>query len=555
MRPNGAEGPDGGLRKRIAVIGGGPAGLAVMKEMKAAGHQVTGFEKRASVGGVYQGSYDGMQLTSSTAITQFSDYVVRDLDFPVLWKAPEYVDYLEDYARRFDVLRHYRFETGVTSVLRLPGGGWRVTSQSPEGEDELDVDHVVVCTGGNMKPRYPEWLEGGCFKGEVWHSARVRTDADFAGRRVLVVGMGESGSDIALMAARGGVSCAISTRNGPGFVIPRTFRGLPTDLDTNRCYHALPRSVVNKPIVRFKVKIEDALVHPDEDAAVLARAGELNRARGLAPFYRFGTKSIAFIEAMLYHGAGYHGDVAELKEDRVVFRDGTEYECDTIVCCTGFGPEFSFLQEHEPALARRGMQSRAMYKRMIVPEEGTDIAFVGFVRPGIGSVPPCAEMQARYLAQLVSGEKPLPSRAEMEEDIELHASLDLKYFPADAARVSALTDFFRFMESMAHEIGCRPKLGRLFLRSPWTAVKVLTGPLCAAQFRLMGPGADPKPAREALRRIPTMPWPVLAYEAVLLFGCWALGLTREPWRKWKFRAAPAPRREPHGVERPQPALQ
>jgi dimethylaniline monooxygenase (N-oxide forming) len=480
--------------------------------------------------------------------------VVRDVDFPVLWKGPEYVDYLESYARSFDLLRHYRFGTEVTSVRRLPDGGWRVSSASDDGVGEMDVDHVVVCSGGNMKPRFPEWLDRDRFDGEIWHSGQVKSDAEFAGRRVLVVGMGESGSDIALMAARGGVSCAISTRNGPGFVIPRTFRGLPTDLDTNRCYHALPRSVVNKPVVRFKVRIEDALVTPDEDVAVLAKASEINRARGLAPFYRFGTKSIAFIEAMLYHGAGYHGDVAELKPDGVVFRDGTEYACDTIVFCTGFAPEFGFLAEHEPELARRAMKSRSLYKRMIVPEAGTDIAFVGFVRPGIGSVPPCAEMQARYLAQLLSGDRALPSQAEMAEDIQLHAELDLKYFPQDAERVSALTDFFRFMESMAHEIGCRPRLGRLFLRDPWTAVKVLTGPLCAAQFRLMGPGADPGPAADALRRIPTMPWPVLAYEAVLLFGCWALGLTREPWRKWKFGKAPAPRREHLPVERPQPVM-
>lgn len=539
-----------GTGKRIAVIGGGPAGLAALKELKEKGHQVTGYEKRGRLGGAYTDTYAGLQLTSSSVVTSFGSFV-RDRDLPraVVWQCGEYLEYLSEYARRFGLERHFRLGTAVRSLRRAPQGGWLLRSAPAaaapgEGEEERHYDHVVICGGNNQRPRLPEWADASRFHGEIWHSSRVRDQNDFAGRRVLVVGMGESGSDIALMAARGGAACTISVRNGPGYVIPRYYRGLPTDLDTNRCYHALPRSAVNHPVVRFKVKIEDALSTGPVDHAVLRKASELNRAGGEAPFNRFATKSTGFVEAIVHHGAEYRtAGVAELRGDRAVFTDGSELECDLIVCCTGFTPWYPYLEEHHPELAAAVRDPRALYKRMLIPGGGLDIAWVGYVRPAFGSVPPIAEMQARYLALLISGELALPSEAEMRRDQEMHAELDLKHFVHDGERMLTLTDFYRFMETTAREIGCRPSLGRLFLRDPRTALHVLFGPLSAAQYRLTGPGADPAAARAALRQMPTMPWPVLAYELFLLAGCWALGLMREPWRSPRAARAAQPRLE------------
>jgi hypothetical protein len=136
----------------------------------------------------------------------------------------------------------------------------------------------------------------------------------------------------------------------------------------------------------------------------------------------------------------------------------------------------------------------------------------------------------------------------------MHADIDLKQFVHDAERMLTITDFFRFMESMGHEIGCRPPLRQLFLRDPRAALKVVFGPLTAVQYRLVGPGADPGPASAALRRMPTMPWPVLAYVLMLVSGCWAAGLMREPWRKWQAKPAPA-RPGPAAAGAPQPGLE
>jgi len=155
---------------------------------------------------------------------------------------------------------------------------------------------------------------------------------------------------------------------------------------------------------------------------------------------------------------------------------------------------------------------------MILPEFGTRAAWIGLVRPGFGGIPPLAEMQARYFALLVSGERVLPGAAQMRQDIEQAARLDCEQYPDDAGRVNALTDHLRFLDSMATVIGCQPPLGKLFLTEPATWAKVLFGPLNGAQYRLAGPGAEPELAREILSRVPTMPWPVLAWEAAFLSG-------------------------------------
>lgn len=524
-------------RKRIAVIGAGPAGLVTLKELKEKGHEVLAFEQRSTIGGAFTEVYDHLRLTSSNLLTSFSSYVGGEPGRAVIWRSGEYVSYLSEYARRFDLTPHLRLSTAVQSIRRGPQGEWRLRVTDAGAEhgvahaSELECDHVVICCGPNGRPQLPAWADPGRFDGRICHSADVRSAAEFAGKRVLIVGLGESGSDLTLMAARAGDRCAMSTRNGPGYVIPRMFDGLPSDIDTSRCYHSLPRSVFGKPIVRFKTRIESACARGTDDVAVLRKCDEINRARGVSPLHRFGTKSTGFVEAMVHHGASYRPEVAALERDRVVFVDGSDFYCDVIVCCTGFAPEFPFLREHEPELAMKGRNSRALYKRMLVPGAGTGIAWIGYVRPGLGSVPPCAEMQARYLAQLISGESALPSEHEMERDIRLHAELDLSQFGEDAVRLGTLTDFFRFMETMAAVIGCRPSLRRMFIHEPFTALKVLLGPLSPAQYRLTGPGADPEAARAALRRMPTMRWPVLGYELLLLLGCWVARLTREEWKQ------------------------
>jgi dimethylaniline monooxygenase (N-oxide forming) len=317
------------------------------------------------------------------------------------------------------------------------------------------------------------------------------------------------------LAARTAGAVALSTRKGPGYVVPRLFAGKPTDLDTNRCYHAIPRKYSNNPILRLKVKLENIYLGSHDDKAVLAKTKEINDRRGRSPFQRFGTKNTSFVEAMVHYGAEYKPDIASISGRKVTFKDGSEFIADRIVFCTGYRALYPFLAEC-PHLAEGGSNPRLMFKRMIHPDAGADIVWIGLVRPGFGSIPPMAEMQARYFAQLVSGKLSLPPKEVMIEDIKRQEQLDMEQYPDDAGTIKPLTDYYRFMNAMAAEIGCAPSLSKLFLTSPRLWFKVLFAPLAGVQFRLNGPGADPVRARAVLARTPTMPWPVLAYEFAFL---------------------------------------
>src|SRR5262249_27390135 len=161
-----------------------------------------------------------------------------------------------------------------------------------------------------------------------------------------------------------------STRKGPGYVIPRYAAGKPSDLDTNRCYHAIPRPLQATPLVRFKTRIEDCFLGPEDDRSVLLKAAEINRRRGYSPFHRFALKNTSFVEAILRHGTEVKAEIDHLEKDCVIFVDGTSFQCDVIIVCTGYCFAFPFLAQTHPDLAREASDPRALYKHMIHPRLG-----------------------------------------------------------------------------------------------------------------------------------------------------------------------------------------
>lgn len=526
----GGRSPPRGRRLKAAVIGAGPSGLVASRALREQGLTVAGFESSDDVGGVYRTHYGALKLTSSSAVTSFGCHPNGDEANPVMWHRDEYLRYLESFAERADLARSIRFGATVTRIARdgveLP---WSVTWRERDGAERSDeFDRVAICSGVHTEPRIPEVPGLDTYEGRICHSSTFSSDEDLGGERVLVVGLGESGSDVALLAARTADAVALSSRNGPGYVVPRMFAGRPTDLDTNRCYHSIPRRHSNNPILRLKVRIENRYLGASDDRPALAKADEINAARGRSPFQRFGTKNTSFIEAMLRHGALYLPGIREIAGRTVRFEDGASFEADRIVFCTGYRARYPFLADC-PELATGGADPRGLYKRMFHPDIGGEVAWIGLVRPGFGSIPPMAEMQARLFALVASGRRPLPSKEAMRDDIALQAGLDHEQYPDDAAAIRPLTDYLRFMDAMAREIGCTPRLRLLALRHPRLWFKTMFAPICGSQFRLHGPGATPE-ARRALLATPTMPLPVLAYEFAFLLCARASDLFRRTGR-------------------------
>jgi dimethylaniline monooxygenase (N-oxide forming) len=498
----------------VAVIGAGPAGLPFLKELREAGHDAVCFEASDHVGGNFARAYDGARLVSSNLVTAFSDFREPRESRARFWDFNEYAAYLNDYADHFDLRPHIRFETRVTRVE--PAGeslseGVVLTAEPATGEaSRIRFDRVAVCTGSHHKREVPSWPGDDIFEGEILHHQDFMSASRFAGARVLVVGAGESGSDLAYQISRVAAASGISVRHHTGHIVWRNpsdlQEGWPNrgaaDLDTSRAHHSLP-SWYGPVIARHR--FENLKPIPGTANTVIEKIAEINIAQGTSALNKFGLKNAGMVRAIVEHGCRRFPGIERLERDRVVFVDGQEFECDYLICATGYTVAFPALEESFPVAAMEACRPRFnLYRHAVHPDLGPEIFWGGFARPAFGAIPPISEMQARWFALLCSGERSLPSPEKMRKVIKADNERALKQFPEDAERIANLVDYLHILDDIAGMIGCRPPQ-RLWLtdRALWR--KIMVGPITGAQYRLRGPGAKPEMARESLRRTPVPP--------------------------------------------------
>ena len=510
-------------KKHVCIIGGGSSALILMKELQTLGHTFEAFEMLPTIGGVYVKSYQNTILTTSSLLTAWSDHSDGNEANPRFWTAEEYLEYLDAFAKKHDLYKHICFLHRVELVRKCAQSGkWMVTvrgGMACEGVDRcpaiaadptaeprtIAFDCVAVCTGTNTYPSLPCFPGQECFKGTLIHSVDYHTPEVFAGKRVLIIGSGESGSDITNEISRFASKCAIVIRGKHGHLIPRIqAHGRVTDLNTNRCRYSNPYvfgdwiGYVTQVAKRFFSSFG-----PQTDMKkVLKKIGELNMMQKTSAFSKFGCKNEGFVAAMVLRGAELHRDNFVLKENKVVFDDGSEFECDAIVACTGFKNAFPMFEQYHPEIVTAGLNPRTNYKQIFNTTYPGEIAFFGFARPAFGSIPPTVEMQTRLFSMVVNGDIKLPSQDEMVR-VALKDQKEWEYrFGYDAKRVKGLVDFQVYCDGLAQIMGVLPPLRELFFHKPWLWFKIMFGPFTMHQYRLVGPGADPKRAEEVYARTP-----------------------------------------------------
>jgi dimethylaniline monooxygenase (N-oxide forming) len=512
-------------RKKVAVIGAGPVGLVTTKELMDFDHDVSLFERSDKIGGVFAHYYRCGRLTSSSVITAFGSYYPDNLSAdPKIWTFDEYTQYLESFAEHFNIMDRTRLETTVTNVEE----NWDEETQtmkylvrsSRNGIEHAEIfDHVAVCVGIAARPKNPVLKGIENFDGKIMHSFDFKSPSDFAGKNVLCIGLGESGSDIVYHISKVANTSAISTRKGPGYVIPRHFGGHVADLDTTRAYHGLPKVLAKSGIINLKRKLEGLWASDSDDFKSLAIAGQINAKRGISAFRRFGTKNTAFCDAIMYNGTQYFPGVDYLTADGVTFVDGSHFKCDTIVNCTGFGLDFPFLKSIKGLQKEDGCTciTQNLFLNMVRPSYGLGIVFIGLNRPAIGSVMPLAEMSARYFTSIISGLKQIPSEKEMRIKIEENLSRNAHHYPVDAKKITVLIDFLSTYDDYSKYLGCEVDMLRLFSLHPKLWYKVLFGPLMGIHYRIFGHGKmEMSEVEKVLELVPTMPLPVLLIEFLTL---------------------------------------
>ena len=378
---------------RVAVIGAGPSGITAAKNLIQAGvRDLVVFDKNAAVGGNWLFSkepshssvFETTHIISSKTLSQYSDYPWPPgcADYP---GHRELLAYFQGYADHFGVTPLVRFGTEVAQAEPVDDGrGWRLSFAT--GEEER-FDHLVVASGHHWDPRWPEYP--GRFEGEYLHSHHFKTAAPFAGKRVLVIGGGNSACDIAVETARVSATTGISMRRGYYFV-PKFLFGIPSDVMHARV-EWLPRGL-RAPLLRTLLWLS---------------VGDFERYGLEKPDHEFMASHPVVNSELLYfirHGRIHpRRDVLGFKGCTVRFKDGRSEEYDAVIACTGFRISFPFLP---PGLIDLSKAEVPLFLRCF-PLEVPNLYFVGLLQP-VGCIWPLSELQGALVANHIAGRYRLP---------------------------------------------------------------------------------------------------------------------------------------------------
>ena len=376
-------------------------------------------------------AYRTLHLNSSRTRTQYPSFPM-----PADW--PDYpshrlmAQYFQAFAEDNDLLRRITFRTEVTSVVPVPGPGhpgaqgWDVTTATT---GTRRYRHVLVANGHHGTPKRATFP--GSFSGEVLHSHDYREPGIFTDRDVVVVGVGNSGMDIACDAARLARSVHLVTRHGV-HVIPKYAFGRPIDLFSSPASAHLPF-----PVERLAY------------SALLRITQGRPQDRGLPkPDHRL-LDAHPTVSAELYERVG-HGDIVmkpgidRLEGDRVRFADGTEVSADLLVLATGYDVSLPFL---DPSVFDPTGNVMPLYQR-VVPPQRPGLFFIGFIQV-VGSSIPLMELQATWVAELITGDAALPPEDEMlawvDRDQEAMAQ---RYLTSQ--RHTMQVDLWRYWRALEH---------------------------------------------------------------------------------------------------------
>jgi hypothetical protein len=371
---------------RYCIIGAGTSGLAVVKNFLAAGIPFDCLEREDTIGGNWaygkpaSSIYQSCHLISSKRLTEYNEFPLPE-DYPEFPKHELAFKYIKDYAEHFGLLEHIQFNTAVEWIEPVDIGQWRVKLAS--GEERI-YRGVVIANGHNWDPQFPDFP--GEFTGQVFHSCQYKTPDTITGKRVLVVGAGNSGCDLAVEASIHGSRAVQSLRRGYP-ILPKLFRGMPVDALGERLlrWHVPTplRRLIAKLMVRLSLGPSHLTGWPKQDHKLFETHPIIN----------------SRIHDRLAHGdLVIKPNVARLDGQTVHFVDGTSEDFDVIIYATGFKISFPFL-DTKHLNWRDGRPD--LYLNIFHPERD-DVFCVGLIQPDSGQwgiVDDQARLVTKYLLE------------------------------------------------------------------------------------------------------------------------------------------------------------
>ena len=420
---------------KVCIIGAGSSGIAVAKAMKDRGISFDCFEKGDNIGGNWcfrnkngmSAAYESLHINTDCRLMEYRDYRMPGdtADYP---DHRVIMAYFNDYVDHFGLRESITFETSVEKAKRRDDGSWEITL------DDGSVRHydaLIVANGHHWDPMWPNPAYPGEFDGVQMHSheyLRPEEPVDCRGKKVLVVGMGNSAMDIACELSRPGLAekLFLSARRGV-WVVPKYVFGIPTTRMTesptwipwqvSRFFIGLAVSLnVGKPwnygLQRPDHKILQA--HPTVSQEI---------------FIRLGSGDITPLPG-----------IDRLNGDKVILTDGREEEIDIIIWCTGYKASFPFFDKELLSVAGNDLP---LWERMIKPGIG-NLFFVGLLQP-LGAIMPIAEAQAKLIGDHLQGEVAFPGVSQMTKEMEKERKAMFRRYTDHAPRHTMQVDFSPYL--------------------------------------------------------------------------------------------------------------
>ncbi|WP_210592987.1 amino acid permease [Streptomyces sp. GESEQ-35] len=326
--------PPTAYRRKYCLVGAGPSGLVMGRALVQEGVPFDWFEKHTEVGGIWDMDNPGSPMYRSAHFIS-SKYTSGFYGFPMPADYPDYPtwrqirDYIREFAHAYDLPRHITFGVAVSSAEPLPDDRWSVTLST--GEVRV-YDGLIAAPGVTWHPNEPTLPGAETFTGEIRHSVTFHDGMELRDKRVLVVGAGNSGVDIACDAARHADAAFLSVRRGYRYV-PKHVYGVPTD--------ALLAGLLEPP--------KGVSLPSDPTELVDTLVGDLTRLGLPAPDHDLLTSHPIMNTQVLHHLA--HGDliakpdVRHLTATGVAFADGSSEDIDVVLLATGYEYRVPFLDE------------------------------------------------------------------------------------------------------------------------------------------------------------------------------------------------------------------
>jgi dimethylaniline monooxygenase (N-oxide forming) len=421
---------------RVCLIGAGSSGIAAAKALHERGISFDCFEKSDRVGGNWvfenrngmSAAYRDLFINTSRPRMEYSDFPMPD-SYPDFPHHTQIAAYFESYVDHFGLRELITFETGVERAARDEHGVWTVALDTGETRS---YDALMVANGHHWDPRWPEpaFPEADTFAGTQLHAHSYIDNSILAGKRVVVLGMGNSAMDIAVESSYVAEHTYLAARHGV-WIIPKYVFGKPVD------------QLRNDPRVPFKIR--QRLLQQ----LIRSYAGPPESYGLPKPNHRLGeahpTVSGRILDRIQHGTIAPKPNIERFDGGRVRFVDGSEVAADVVVYCTGYKISFPFFDEDLIAAPDNHIE---LYRRVFHPDIA-NVFFIGLLQP-LGAIMPLAEAQAAWVGDYLVGDYALPGPSALRADIDAEqAAMRARYVASK--RHTIQVDYEGYLHALAKE--------------------------------------------------------------------------------------------------------